>query len=128
MVEAMRDGDTSKAERLFISRNEFASIFSDPDINTRYDQLAQRFRDSLETLKSEMKDSEFVRMNMNHSGPPGSMAPGKQFGPVRVKAHALAFDNVHAVVLVNGAERDLKLDELLKVGDSWRLIDATQLR
>lgn len=124
-VQAMGDGKLDEAERLFISRQEFVSLFSDPNLDDYYDQLAKRFKDSLNTLRPQMRGCEFVRINL--AVEPSPLEPGRRFGPVRVRAKTLAFDNVHAVVLINGVERDLKLDELIKVDDSWRLVDAVSL-
>jgi len=126
-VKSISEGDLEGAQRLFISRQEFASQFSAPDIDRSYDELAERFNQSLTGLKTDMQGAEFARMNMSMAGEPVSVPPGKEFGPVTTRENALLLDNVHAVVLIDGDERDLKLDELCKVGDSWRLIDVTTL-
>lgn len=126
-VKSISEGDLEGAQRLFISRQEFASQFSAPDVDRSYDELAERFNQSITGLKTDMQGAEFIRMNMSMAGEPLLAPPGKEFGPVTTKENALLLDNVHAVVLIDGVERDLKLDELYKVGDSWRLMDAITL-
>jgi len=56
------------------------------------------------------------------------MPAGKKFGPVQAKEETTCLDNVHAVIMAGGAKWDLKLDEMLKVGDSWCLIEAVTLK
>ncbi len=126
-VRSLSEGDIEGAQRYFISRQEFASLFAAPDIDRSYDEFAERFNQSLAGLMADMQGAEFARMDMSMAGEPAPVPPGKEFGPVTTKEEALLLDNVHAVVIIEGDERDLKLDELCKVGDSWRLVDTATL-
>ncbi len=126
-VRAISEGELEKVRCLFISHREFASVFSAPDLDNHYEQFAKRFSDSLGILEPEMQGAKLVRMNMSFALEPTLVKSGKFFGPLKTKVDILALDNVHAVVLLGDLERDLKLDELFRVGDSWRLIDAITL-
>lgn len=126
-VHAVSEGELEEAQRLFISRREFASVFAAPNLDDHYEQLAERFNESLRTLEPEMQSARFVRMDMSFAGEPTLVKQGKNFGPLKTKADIFALDNVHVVVLIGDIERAIKLDELFKVGESWRLIDACTL-
>ena len=92
-----------------------------------YARLAKRFKDSLKGLRPQMRGAKYVRMDTRFRLKPSSKEAGQRLGPLRLTRKTFAFDNVRAVVLIDGVERRLKLDELIKIGDSWRLLDAPTL-
>ena len=126
-VEAVSKGGLATAEPLFISEREFVSLFSAPNAEQLYGNVALRFTSSLKELDSSMKGARFVRLDMSYAGEPVHLKAGQRHGPFQLKADTVVIDNVHAVVAIGGTERDLKLDEILKVGKSWRLLDAVTL-
>ena len=126
-VEAMRAGDLDTAKSLFISREEFESIFSGLDLTAFYDRLWNGFVESIETVQPEMRGARFIRMDMSNAIEPIPVQPGHDFGPVLVTTEVLMLDNVHVMISAAGRSMDLKLDAMVKVGDSWRLLNPVEL-
>ena len=48
---------------------------------------------------------------------------GKRVGPLTLRKATQAFDNARVIINVAGEEREIKLDELIMVNGSWRLMD-----
>ncbi|MFP6583610.1 MAG: hypothetical protein VCD00_13790 [Candidatus Hydrogenedentota bacterium] len=127
-VDAMDTGDRGAVHHLFISYDELASLFESADFNGTYDAMEERFNASLGGLHSKMQGAQFVRMDMSFAGDPILIGQGEEFGPLTLRADTLILDNVHAVLLIDGVEKDLKLDEMIRVNGSWRLLDTVELR
>ncbi|MFC1735007.1 hypothetical protein ACFL1X_02755, partial [Candidatus Hydrogenedentota bacterium] len=121
-VAAVAMGDMAGLDRMYITPEEFKATFSGNDLDTLYASLQKAFHASLEKALPELQGAQFLRMNMKFCPEPISARPGTDFGSAVFKIKTLATDNIRAVVNVDGEEREIKLDSLVKVGDSWRLL------
>jgi len=121
-VAAVAVGNIEALNQMYITPDEFKATFSGSDLDTLHASLQEAFNASLKKALPELQGSQFLRMNMKYCPEPVPARPGMDFGPVVFKVETLATDNIRVIVKVGGEEREIKLDSLVKVGDSWRLL------
>jgi hypothetical protein len=111
-----------------MTQQEFNSIFAGPQVDSIYQQGDQIFRTKLDEVIKQMKGATFVRLNPGYSGGSGELKAGRAMGPMTLKQNVRAIDNLHVIISIDGKERDLKLDEFIKIGDKWVLMGEPELR
>lgn len=137
-VQAASQGDTQAIQRLFITKEEYKTIFSANDIDSVYTALENDFQKALAELLPMIPNAEFVRMNTYGQTflpiEPGFVTdscgsrPGQPDNQLEIISPLILTGNdVGVIVSVFGQELQIKLDSLIKVGDNWRLANPISL-
>jgi len=121
-VAGLSSGGPSDVERLYVSRADLESTFAGEGLEKLHAGMMKRFRDSVTQLTTALAGAKYVRMNMEYCPEPIAAKEGTDFGHASFKRDTQALDNIRVIVNAGGEEREIKLDALVKVGDSWRLI------
>jgi uncharacterized protein (TIGR03067 family) len=128
-VVAISDGDLEGAKGFYLTRDEFNQAFQSDDPSKTYDELEQAIISWLTNAAPQLQGAQFVQMlNMPASRKPDLLPKGKTLGPMSAKIGLLAYDNVHAVVRVGNSYLDLKLDEIMQINGSLRLLSPGRIR
>lgn len=126
-VTAAAAGDSEKILEMFITRDEFGSTFRGSDLDAPYESLHQQFQNSLGNVLPELTGAQFVKMNLQFCPEPISVEPGTNFGLAKFAVATLSTDNIRVIADVNGEEREVKLDALVKIGEAWCLLSPVSL-
>ena len=121
-VAAVAMGNIETLDQLYITSDEFEATFLGDDLDALHASLQEKFRASLKKALPRLQGAQFSRMNMEYCPEPIPARPGMDFGPLVFKTERLITDNTRVIVHVGGEEREIKVDSLVKVGDSWRLL------
>ena len=122
-VTAAAAGDSERIQDMYITRDEFAATFRGTDLHTLYESIRGQFENSLGRVLPELTGARFVRMNVHLL----TVEPGTNFGLVEFAVATLATDNIRVIADVDGAEQEVKLDALVNVGETWRLLSPVSL-
>jgi len=120
-------GDSERIQDMYITRDEFAATFRGRDLHTVYESVRGQFESSLGRVLPELTGARFVRMNLQFCPEPITVEPGTNFGVAEFAVATLATDNIRVIAAVDGAEQEVKLDALVKVGETWRLLSPVRL-
>jgi len=126
-VTAAGAGDSERIQDMYITRDEFAATFRGRDLHTVYESVRGQFESSLGRVLPELTGARFVRMNLQFCPEPITVEPGTNFGVAEFAVATLATDNIRVIAAVDGAEQEVKLDALVKVGETWRLLSPVRL-
>lgn len=121
-VTALSTGDVETAWRLYPTREEVLKTFAAPEARQMYDSHFPALEQGLEAVAKQLRGAAFVRWNPKYSGEPTTLEPGKMFGPVKLAVSVQMLDNTHVIVRLGEQERDLKLDEMIRIDGAWRLL------
>jgi len=121
-IVAANAGDLSAINSLYITQEEFIATFSGDGIDTLYQTIRPAFDTSISQILPSLKGAKYARMNMHFCPEPIQTEPGMDFGGAAFKISTLATDNMHVIANITGKTYDIKLDALVKVGDTWRLL------
>jgi len=122
-VEALGSGDIEKVESLFVSKEDFLSLVSGENGSTLYEARYKSFVDTLPALASRAKGMLFVEIDMDNTSKPRMITPemtAKQ--PTPLLKSILTVGTVYVTTTIDGTQHNLSIGEMVKIGDSWRLI------
>ena len=120
-VVGLNSGRPLEVERLYVSRADLESTFAGEGLGELHAEMLKGFRAAVTKLTTALEGAKYVRMNMEYCPEPIAAKEGTDFGRASFKRDTQALDNIRVIVNVGGEEREIKLDALVKVGDSWRL-------
>jgi len=121
-VAGMSSGRIEAVEKVYIPLSEFEATFAGQGLPEVHETLVVEFRKSLGKMMRELKGATFVGMNMENCPEPILAPAGATFGLLTFERSTPALDNIRVFVEVAGTRKEIKLDALVKVGDSWRLV------
>jgi hypothetical protein len=121
-IVAANAGDLTAIDSLYTTQEEFAATFSGDGIDALYQTIRTAFDTSISQILPNLKEAKYVRMNMDFCPEPIQTEPGMDFGAAAFKISTLATDHMHVIADINGQTYDVKLDSLIKLGDTWRLL------
>lgn len=128
-VEAASVGKQEAVQELFMSREEFQSIFTGENLDETYRMLSAGFLDSVGKVVAQIEGAKYVRMDMENCPEPILARKGTGFGSgIAFGEDTLAFDNIGIVVDTGGRKRNISLDAIVKVGGRWRLLSPVELQ
>ncbi len=120
-VTAVTEKRSDDAAKLFITKKEFLATFAGDDLSKMYDHMFADLRKRLKKLSGTIQGATYSNMDL-HMSPIAKTKPGMNFGCGRFIIITEATDNTRVVVKIENRLRSVKLDAMVKVGDTWKLI------
>ncbi len=124
LVAAMRDRDRERFERILLNANELKSLGASPakteQLRKKIEVASASFAKLAATQTVVGKDSRWVSF--------GGMQPGLvPAGTDDATADLMVYENVMAMVESDGKPQAVSVGTLVRVGETWRLIDLPGL-
>ena len=120
VVRAVRDKDANRFATLLITNDELSKLGLKDEfasqIKARTQQARTGFLDYAEAQPNFTSETEWI----DFSAPSPGVVPA---GGEQTSKDIIVYENVIAVADTKGAHKDLQIGTLVRVGDSWRLID-----
>ena len=120
VVRAVRDKDANRFATLLITNDELSSLGLKDEfasqIKARTQQARTGFLDYAKAEPNFPSQTEWI----DFSAPSPGVVPA---GGEQTSKDIIVYENVIAVADTEGAHKDLQIGTLVRVGDSWRLID-----
>ena len=124
LVQAVRDSDTKRFQRLLMTTDELKEIglgnAKSAELAQRLEQSSTEFKKFTSSQKTVDKTSRWASFGADK---PGLVPAGTEGSTVDV----LAYENVMAVVETATGPQQLMVGTLVKVGETWRLLDVPRL-
>jgi hypothetical protein len=120
-VTAVTEKRFDDATKLFITKKEFLATFAGDDLSKVYDHMFTDLRKRLKKLSGTIRGAKYSKMDLSMS-PIAKTKPGMDFGSARFIIATEATDNTRVVVRIENHLRSVKLDAMVKVGGTWKLI------
>jgi thiol-disulfide isomerase/thioredoxin len=120
VVAAVREADSARFKRLLLTKEELADLGLSAkqidDLEQKIAAASQAFADAARKQNTITKETEWVNFGASQPGvvPAGTDGSSKD---------VIVYDNVAAVVETDGKHSQLIVGSLVKVGETWRLID-----
>ena len=118
VLAALQEQDFSMVEGVFPSKDLLASAWPpDHPFVARYDELKTKLRAEFDQCLADYPDlagAKLVRVDGDYGEGPTSE---KERSPVEF------FDNAHFFLQIGDLIYDIRLDELVKLGDAWYLVE-----
>lgn len=120
LVAAMRTGDRARFERILLTANELKALGASPE---KTDALAKKIQMAPASFAKLATSQKIVTPNSKWVSF-GGMQPGLvPAGTDGSTADLNVYENVMAMVETDGKAAPLAVGTLVRVGDTWRLID-----
>ncbi len=123
-VEAVRTGDLNRFERLLITADELDGIGLGKkraaDVLEKVEKAATAFRALIAGSKTLDKSSRWASFGADKPG----IVPA---GTDESTSDIVAYENAMAVLETSSGPQQLVMGTLVRVGDTWRMIDAPRL-
>jgi len=125
VVAALRDKDTLRFSRLLLSASEVSSLGlgseKTKDLQAKVKTAAADFAEIARTQKTLTADTEWV----NFGGALPGVVPAGTDGST---SDLVAYENVVAMVETAGKHGQVQIGTLVRLGDTWRVIDVPELQ
>jgi hypothetical protein len=123
VITHLAAGETESLAALFISTDEFKATFGNLELeHFAHSELKRDFMARVKERIPQFHSAQFVRMNMKHCPQPIRAKAGTDFGGGAFKVDTFVLDNVRVIAKVDGRERELRLDAMVKTDDGWKII------
>jgi hypothetical protein len=127
-VENASHENSEAIKKLFITQEELKATLTGTDIDATYLSMKEAFDASIESILPRLKGAEFVKMNMKFCPEPVPVKAGMNFGSgIKFSVGTQVTDNIRVIASIDGAEREIKLDALVKVDNNWRLFSPIEI-
>ena len=124
VVQAVRDSDSSRFERLLLTKAELKELGlgsrKNEELIERLGVANANFKKFSSTQKTIDKSSRWASFGADKPG----LVPA---GTEESTADVLAYENAMAVVETESGPQQLMVGTLVKVGEAWRLLDVPRL-
>lgn len=124
VVQAVRDNEPVRFQRLLLTKSELVELglgkAKTAELTDRLDASATEFKKFANTQKTIDKASRWASFGADK---PGLIPAGTEDSTTDV----LAYENVMAVVETRDGPQQLMIGTLVKVGESWRLLDVPRV-
>ena len=120
-VEAVAEKRLDDAKKLFITKKELLATFSGNDLGNFYDKVYADVPKKLKLLAEETNGAKYEKMDLSMS-PIAQTKPGMNFGFASFSIETEATDNARVVAKQEDRLLTIKLDAMVKVGPSWKLL------
>jgi len=97
------------------------ATFSGNDLGNAYDKIFADVPKRLKKLAKETRGAKFEKMDLSMS-PIAQTKPGMNFGFASFSVETEATDNARVIAKQEDRLLTIKLDAMVKVGTSWRLL------
>ncbi|MBS0208683.1 MAG: redoxin family protein [Planctomycetes bacterium] len=128
LVRAIGDRDSARFNRVLITEDEIASLGLGTEQSETLKKQVQAAGDKFRTFVSSKKESatRFAsagnKLRWTHFG--GTLPGLVPAGTAGATKDVVAYENVAAMVQLDDKHEQIMVGTLVRVGDSWRLIDA----
>ena len=123
VIAHLAAGEAESLAAMFISTEEFHAMFGTLELeHFTHSELKRDFMARVKERIPQFHSAQFVRMNMKHCPQPILAKAGTDFGGDAFKVDTFVLDNVRVIAEVDGRERELRLDAMVKTDDGWKII------
>lgn len=122
VAQALRDRDPDRFQRVLLSKAELTQLGLDP-VKTK--ELEQRMASAVAEFTATSSKQKVLKPKsrwVDFGGLRPSIVPGDDGG-----ADLTIYDNTMAIVDTEGQTGQIHLGTLVRVGDSWRVVDGPQM-
>jgi hypothetical protein len=126
-VAAIAEGNRAALKALYITPEEFRTVFAGENVEQAYTSISQAFDASLEQPLAELRNAKYRALDWHFAKEPRETQPGHPFGPLQTQVPVVATDNLRVSITTAGVKRSVKLDTVIKVGTQWRLLSPVTL-
>jgi len=120
-VAAVAEKRLDDAKELFITKKELLATFSGNDLGNVYEKVYADVPKRLKLLAEEINGAKYEKMDLSMS-PIAQTNPGMNFGFASFSVETEATDNARVVAKLEDRLLTIKLDAMVKVGASWKLL------